>query len=504
MGDSNRRLCSSSSSWFSRFMLLFMVSLIVVTVSVALLGSKNSYLIFNSYYPWQQQSSLPPPPSPSATIGFKENQEGKKEGIWNNSMNGPHIVVPIMNDTHSMAPPTPVSARIEKYSNLERLEASLGHARAAIREALTTNEDHHTQDPDYTPTGPIYWNATAFHRSYLEMEKHLKVFVYEEGDPPVFHYGPCKHTYAIEGLFIQGMEISKFRTRDPEKAHLYFLPFSVTMITQVVYVVDSHDWGPMKNTAKDYVDVIANKYPYWNRSLGADHFMLACHDWGPEISFAVPNLYNNSIRALCNANTSEKFNPSRDVSIPEIHLPSGTTTGMLGGPSPSHRPLLVFYAGGVHGPIRPILLHYWQHHKDPSIQIHEYLPKNTSYFAMMRQSKFCICPSGYEVASPRTVEALYTGCVPVLIKDHYVMPFSDVLNWKTFAVVVAVEEISDLKRILEGISGRRYLRMVKRGREVRRHFEVSSPPRRYDVFHMILHSIWLRRLNVRVRDVDVP
>ncbi|CAL5334628.1 unnamed protein product [Camellia sinensis] len=57
-----------------------------------------------------------------------------------------------------------MSARIEKYSNVQRLEASLGHARAAIREALTTNEDHHTQDPDYTPTGPIYWNATTFHR----------------------------------------------------------------------------------------------------------------------------------------------------------------------------------------------------------------------------------------------------------------------------------------------------------------------------------------------------
>ncbi|KAF5953945.1 hypothetical protein HYC85_006801 [Camellia sinensis] len=96
------------------------------------------------------------------------------------------------------------------------------------------------------------------------MEKHLKVFVYEEGDPQ---------------SSTMGMEISKFRTRDPKRAHLYFLPFSVTMKTQVVYVVDSHDWGQMKNTAKDYVDVIANKYPYWNRSLGADHFMLACHDW---------------------------------------------------------------------------------------------------------------------------------------------------------------------------------------------------------------------------------
>ncbi|CAL5387637.1 unnamed protein product [Camellia sinensis] len=302
---------------------------------------------------------------------------GKKEGIWKNSTNGPHIVVPIMNDTHSMAPSTPVSARIEKYSNLERLEASLGHARAAIREALTTNEDHHTQDPDYTPTGPIYWNATAFHSGATWRWKSTSKYLSMKRETPQSSTMVPASTHAIEGLFIQGMEISKFRTGDPERAHLYFLPFSVTMITQVVYVVDSHDWGPMKNTAKDYVDVIANKYPYWNRSHGADHFMLACHDWGPEISFAVPNLYNNSIRALCNANTSEKFNPSRDVSIPEIHLPSGTTTGMLGGPSPSHRPLLVFYAGGVHSPIRPILLHHWQHHKDPSTQIHEYLPKNT-------------------------------------------------------------------------------------------------------------------------------
>ena len=96
------------------------------------------------------------------------------------------------------------------------------------------------------------------------------------------------------------------------------------------------------------------------------------------------------------------------------------------------------------------------------------------------------------------------GCVPVLIKDHYVKPFSDVLNWKTFSVEVAVKEIPNMKKILEGISQPQYVRMQRRGLQVRRHFEVNSPPKRFDVFHMILHSIWLRRLNIRVYETEKP
>ncbi|KAK4345759.1 hypothetical protein RND71_035935 [Anisodus tanguticus] len=398
---------------------------------------------------------------------------------------------------------TKSSTAPKRYSKLEKLEAGLAKSRAAIlRENKSWNINQTEEDDQYIPHGPMYLNATAFHRSYLEMEKKFKVYVYNEGEPPVYHFGPCKHTYAIEGYFIQAMEVSKFRTEDPNKAHVYFLPLSVTMLTQFIYVVDSHEWGLMKNTAMDYVNVISQKYPYWNRSLGADHFMLACHDWGPEISFAIPHLYKNSIRALCNANTSEKFNPTKDVSIPEIHLPLGTTKGLLGGPPPSDRPVLVFFAGGLHGPIRPILLQHWKNSTDEDVQIHKYLPKGVSYYDMIRKSKYCICPSGYEVASPRMVEGLYMGCVPVLIKDNYVNPFSDVLNWDTFAITVPVKDIVNLKKILLDIPQEKYLEMQKRGIQMRRHFEVNSPPKRYDVFHMILHSIWLRRLNFRVHDED--
>lgn len=189
----------------------------------------------------------------------------------------------------------------------------------------------------------------------------------------------------------------------------------------------------------------------------------------------------------------------RDVSFPEINLLTGKIKGLVGGSSPSRRSILAFFAGGVHGPIRPVLLEHWES-KDDDIRVHKYLPKGVSYYEMMRNSKFCLCPSGYEVASPRVVEAIYTGCVPVLISEHYVPPFSDVLNWKSFSVEVSMRDIPNLKRILTSVSTRQYLRMYRRVVQVRRHFEFNSPPRRFDVFHMILHSIWLRRLNVRIHN----
>ncbi|KAF7140828.1 hypothetical protein RHSIM_Rhsim06G0180400 [Rhododendron simsii] len=89
------------------------------------------------------------------------------------------------------------------------------------------------EDPDYVPRGPIYRNANAFHRSYLEMEKLFKIYVYEEGELPMFHTGPCRSIYSSEGRSIMEMEKGKFyRTKDPDEALVYFLPFSVVMMVQ--------------------------------------------------------------------------------------------------------------------------------------------------------------------------------------------------------------------------------------------------------------------------------
>ncbi|KAB2057267.1 hypothetical protein ES319_A11G157600v1 [Gossypium barbadense] len=335
------------------------------------------------------------------------------------------------------------------------------------------------------------------------MEKLFKIYVYQEGEPPMFHNGPCKSIYSSEGRFIHEVEKGKlYTTQDPDEALVYFLPFSVAMLVRYLYESESLKTDAIGRIVIDYIHVISGKYPYWNRSVGADHFMLSCHDWGPLASSYVPHLFNKSIRVLCNANTSEGFNPAKDASFPEINLLKGEAD--IGGLPPSRRSILAFFAGHLHGYIRYLLLNEWKDKNDPDVQVYDQLPKGVSYMSKLKNSRFCLCPSGYEVASPRIVEAIYAECVPVLISDGYVAPFSDVLNWKSFSVQIAVKDIPNIKEILMGISQRQYLRMQRRVKQVQRHFVVNPTPKRYDVFHMINHSIWLRRLNVHIQDFGVP
>ncbi|WJX32777.1 hypothetical protein P8452_21064 [Trifolium repens] len=395
----------------------------------------------------------------------------------------------------------PIRRSMQGDGNLEKVEASLAKARELIKQALLrTNDIVSLEDShDYIPQGDIYRNAFAFHRSYHLMEKLFKIFVYEEGEPPLFHYGPCKNIYSMEGIFINSLESNTlFRTQNPNEAHVYFLPFSVVMILEHLFHPIIRDKAVLGRTIGDYVHIISHKYAYWNRSYGADHFMLSCHDWGPRSTWYVKELYFIAIRVLCNANISEHFNPKKDASFPEINLVTGETKNLLGGYPSWNRTILAFFAGGMHGRIRPILFQHWKN-KDKDVLVYEKLPKNVSYHETMKMSKYCICPSGWEVASPRIVEAIYAECVPIIISQQYVLPFNDVLNWDSFSVQIEVSEIPKLKEILLGISEEKYMRLYEGVKQVQRHFVVNNPPKKYDVFHMIIHSIWLRRLNVIVK-----
>ncbi|KAH9653365.1 putative glycosyltransferase [Citrus sinensis] len=370
-----------------------------------------------------------------------------------------------------------------------RVEEDLAQARAAIRKAI--HLQNYTSHSHRTET------------SHTEMVKKFKVWIYKEGEHPTVHIGPMHNKYAIEGQFIDEMESKNnpFRASHPDEAHAFFLPVSVANVVQYVYqpitTVKDYSRDRLQRLLTDYVTVVADKYPYWNRSNGADHFMVSCHDWAPEISKYEPELFKNFIRVLCNANNSEGFQPRSDVSMPEIYLPFGRLGPPNMGQTPNYRPIFSFFSGRPNGNIRKLLFNHWKD-RDNEVRVYKSLPKGYNYTKMMGQSKFCLCPSGFEVASPREVEAIYAGCVPVVISDNYTLPFSDVLNWSQFSIQIPSQKIPEIKNILKAIPNEKYLKMYKRVNRVKRHFMLNRPAKPFDVMHMVLHSVWLRRLNFRL------
>ncbi|MBA0611437.1 hypothetical protein Godav_012125 [Gossypium davidsonii] len=404
---------------------------------------------------------------------------------------------------------------------------------------------------------PVFRNISIFKRSYELMEMILKVYIYRDGKKPIFHQPRLNGIYASEGWFMKLMEANReFVTKEPEKAHLFYLPYSSRQLELALYVRNSHNLRPLSKFLRDYVNMIASKYPFWNRTHGSDHFLVACHDWserlpntepspgcgapsfvlqtvttftgpqqtdhfyicicmwnfkissnlhlnhqqGPFITTEHVELKDNAIKALCNADLKENFVAGKDVSLPEtaIRIASKPLRNIGGGIRVSQRPILAFFAGKMHGRVRPKLLKHWLN-KDADMRIYGPLSrrvsKNMSYVRHMKSSKYCICPMGYEVNSPRIVEAIYYECVPVIIADNFVLPLSEVLEWKAFSVTVAEIDIPKLKEILLAIPLKRYLQMLMNVKMVQKHFLWNPNPMRYDLFHMILHSIWYNRLN---------
>ncbi|KAG5547437.1 hypothetical protein RHGRI_013207 [Rhododendron griersonianum] len=343
---------------------------------------------------------------------------------------------------------------------------------------------------------PLFRNVSMFKRSYELMERTLKVYVYKDGGRPIFHQPILKGLYASEGWFMKLMEGNKqFVVKDPRRAHLFYMPFSSRMLEYTLYVRNSHNRTNLRQFLKQYSERIAAKYRFWNRTGGADHFLVACHDWAP---YETRHHMEHCIKALCNADVTAGFKIGRDVSLPETYVRSARNPQRdLGGKPPSKRNIFAFYAGNIHGYLRPILLKYWKD-KDPDMKILGPMPPGVAskmnYIQHMKSSKYCICPKGYEVNSPRVVESIFYECIPVIISDNFVPPFFEVLDWGSFSVILAEKDIPKLKDILLSIPEEKYLNMQLAVRKVQKHFLWHAKPLKYDLFHMTLHSIWYNRV----------
>nr|XP_046273416.1 exostosin-1b [Scatophagus argus] len=243
------------------------------------------------------------------------------------------------------------------------------------------------------------------------------------------------------------IEGSRFYTSDPGQACLFVLSLDT---------LDRDQLSPQ------YVHNLKTKVqnlPLWND--GRNHLIFNLYsgtwpDYTEDLGFDI----GQAMLAKASIST-ENFRPNFDVSIPlfsKEHSRTGGERGYLKYNSipPFRKYMLVFkgkrYLTGIGSDTRNALHHVhnaedvvllttckhgkdWQKHKDARCDKDNAEYDKYDYKEMLHNSTFCLVPRGRRLGSFRFLEALQAACVPVMLSNGWELPFSEIIDWNTAAVI---------------------------------------------------------------------
>lgn len=70
---------------------------------------------------------------------------------------------------------------------------------------------------------------------------------------------------------------------------------------------------------------------------------------------------------------------------------------------------------------------------------------------LAQRSTFTLCPAGYGQWSFRLIEALMAGSIPVLLSDHYRLPFGEFIQWDKYVLRFPESKLRQLAGLLESV-----------------------------------------------------
>ncbi|XP_014769129.1 exostosin-2 [Octopus bimaculoides] len=81
------------------------------------------------------------------------------------------------------------------------------------------------------------------------------------------------------------------------------------------------------------------------------------------------------------------------------------------------------------------------------------------YPEVLQNATFCLVIRRARLGQSAFSDALKAGCIPVTVADGYVLPFSEVLDWKRAAVVIREDELGQVLNIVKAFSMERIYEM---------------------------------------------
>ncbi|XP_021901092.1 probable glycosyltransferase At5g03795 [Carica papaya] len=230
-------------------------------------------------------------------------------------------------------------------------------------------------------------------------------------------------------------------------------------------------------------------FPYWNRTLGADHFLISCSGLGRYGDRNVIELNKNSVIVSCFPTRPGNFIPHKDITLPPLaaNLARRAGTGFL-------KYLGYVRSGWVKDPtwVKRLASH-------ADILVESEPSDSSTYEERLTGSRFCLFEYEAGDVSPLG-ETMRFGWVPVLIADRpkQDLLLMDVLTWQKLAVFVgSTSGVQELKSVLSHAMEGLYDELRESCMAASKHLEWNGKPQLHDAFHMLMYQLWIRRHTIR-------
>jgi len=305
---------------------------------------------------------------------------------------------------------------------------------------------------------------------------------------PTFNRG-----YPVEEYTLEHMARGPFTEADPGRADAFLLPVHPYSLRVAAFPADG--LAPVQAAVAEAVELVKARHAkHWAARGGCDHVLVSAHDKGGRVAQTADEalirrgvLIVNTADRAGNAEEWGRYTAGKDVSgIPSFStsLPAwAARLGACAADGAERRPILASFVGGSMGDVRPALFEHWRQRPWPALRlVHGHLSP-ADYMRTLRASRFCLHVRGTQVQSPRLIEALLFGCVPVVVADTYDLPLAGLLDWSAFSVrapqgdpaaVRAAVEAADYERLRRGVCA------------ARRFFTWHAQPQPGDAFWMTM------------------
>ncbi|WOL09847.1 putative glucuronosyltransferase [Canna indica] len=273
------------------------------------------------------------------------------------------------------------------------------------------------------------------------------------------------HLFASEVAIHEALLRYPGRAADPDKADFFFLPVYVSCNFSTPNGFPSlHHARPLLSSAVDFVSA---RFPFWNRSRGRDHVFVASHDYGAcfhamedvAIADGIPDFMRRSIiLQTFGVRSSHPCQEAEHVLIPPYVQPQIEDEWSV--PEKMRRDIFVFFRGKMEVHPKNVSGRFYskrvrteilrRYGGNPRFRLER--KRSGDYRAEMARSVFCLCPLGWAPWSPRLVEAVVLGCVPVVVADGIRLPFPETVRWPEISVTVAEADVGRLETILDHVA----------------------------------------------------